>query len=208
MARQQSQVSSVQSTPSRSGTAMTWRSFDARSPSLVFGTELPARVEESAVNARKPPASPRSSKNLLDEQRSAIDRPRPPKGTSAAIGRRSRRRCNSRLRRGSTGSAKRAKWRRSAPSLGEISPIRCCARRRGEQSRPNARHQEPVHLGRQSIYDRRGREPDPYDRDPRDPSGRLHRRPDEVEHDLRRRKPPEVGTARRARRGEKARFGR
>ena len=58
---------------------MTWRSFDARSPSLVFGTELPARVEESAVNARKPPASPRSSKNLLDEQRSAIDRPRPPK---------------------------------------------------------------------------------------------------------------------------------
>src|ERR1700722_3339126 len=41
MARQQSQVSSVQSTPSRSGTAMTWRSFGARSPSLVFGTELP-----------------------------------------------------------------------------------------------------------------------------------------------------------------------
>jgi len=40
MARQQSQVSSVQSTPSRSDTAMTWRSFDARSPSLVFGTEL------------------------------------------------------------------------------------------------------------------------------------------------------------------------
>ena len=41
MARQQSQVSNVQSTPSRSGTAMTWRSFGARSPSLVFGTELP-----------------------------------------------------------------------------------------------------------------------------------------------------------------------
>ena len=39
MARQQSQVSSVQSTPSRSGTAMTWRSFGL--PSLVFGTELP-----------------------------------------------------------------------------------------------------------------------------------------------------------------------
>jgi hypothetical protein len=41
MTRQQSQVSNVQSTPSRSGTAMTWRSFGARSPSLVFGTELP-----------------------------------------------------------------------------------------------------------------------------------------------------------------------
>ena len=50
---------------------------------------------------------------------------------------------------------------------------------------PDARHQEPVHLGRQPVHHRRRREPDPDDRDPRDPSGRLHRRPDEVEHDLR-----------------------
>ena len=69
------------------------------------------------------------------------------------------------------------------------------ARRRGQQSGPDARHQESVHLGRQPVHDRRGREPDADDRDPGDPSGRLHRRSDEVEHDLRRRKPPEAGTA-------------
>jgi hypothetical protein len=36
MGRQQSQISSEQSTPSRFGTAMTRRSFDARSPGLVL----------------------------------------------------------------------------------------------------------------------------------------------------------------------------
>ena len=58
------------------------------------------------------------------------------------------------------------------------------ARRRRQQARPDARHQESVHLGRQPVHHRRGGEPDPDDRDPRDPSGRLHRRSDEVEHDL------------------------
>jgi class 3 adenylate cyclase len=43
------------------------------------------------------------------------------------------------LPRGSTGSAKRARSRRSAPSWGEISPIRCCAQSAESRTSPSSR---------------------------------------------------------------------
>ena len=46
--------------------------------------------------------------------------------------------CSNRSRRGSTGWAKRAKSRRSAPCWGAISPIRCCARRRRSTTAPSS----------------------------------------------------------------------
>ena len=53
-----------------------------------------------------------------------------------------------------------------------------------QQVRPDPRHQEPVHLGRQPVHHRRRREPDADHRDARDPPGGLHRRPDEQGRDL------------------------
>ena len=49
------------------------------------------------------------------------------------------------------------------------------ARRCGQQVGPDPRHQEPVHLRRQPVHDRRGGEPDADDRDAGDPAGGAHR---------------------------------
>ena len=57
-------------------------------------------------------------------------------------------------------------------------------RRRRQQVRPDARHQEPVRLGRQPVHHRRRRKPDTDDRGAGDPAGGLHRRTDVGQNDL------------------------
>ena len=80
-------------------------------------------------------------------------------GRRRAARRRSRRRFSSRSPRGSTGSAKRAKSRRSARCWGESSPIRCCAtvapRTRRAASAGGAR---PAGRGRPPVRRRRAPE--------------------------------------------------
>ena len=62
--------------------------------------------------------------------------------------------------------------------------------------------------GRQfTSNEQRGGEPNADNRDTGNSSGRLYRRPDEIERDLRQRKPAEAGTARPARHSEKAIWG-
>ena len=79
------------------------------------------------------------------------------------------------------------------PSTHNLGTCRQSARAAGrglQQVRPDPRHREPVHLGRQPVHHRRGREPDADDRDAGDPPGRLHRRPDGQERDLSGQGPP------------------
>ena len=61
------------------------------------------------------------------------------------------------------------------------------AGRRGEQVRPDPRHQEPVRLRRQPVHQRRGLQPDADDRLTGDPAGGLHRGRHAEEGDLKRR---------------------
>ncbi len=48
-----------------------------------------------------------------------------------------------------------------------------------QRLRPDPRRRQSVHLGRQPVHDRRGREPDAHDRGAGDPPGGVHRRSDE-----------------------------
>ena len=73
------------------------------------------------------------------------------------------------------------------PSTHNLGTCRMGASAQGQRVqrlRPDARHQQPVHLRRQPVHHRRRREPDPDHRDAGDPPGRLHRQADERACDL------------------------
>ena len=70
------------------------------------------------------------------------------------------------------------------PQPGDKSDERKAARRRRQQIWADARHQEPVRLGRQSVHDECCLQSDPDDCHACDPPSRLHRRGDAARRNL------------------------